>query len=64
MPTFKVRVTQVFRAERQITIEVEADDKASAIELLDSGSLDTPSFDDPRWNTGWDLQSEAVAAAE
>jgi len=54
----------VFRAERQITIEVEADDKASAIELLDSGSLDTPSFDDPRWNTGWDLQSEAVAAAE
>jgi hypothetical protein len=43
---------------REIVIEVEADYEFEAIELIQSGSMDVPHFDDPRWKTGWDLQNE------
>ncbi len=32
MPMFKIQVTQSYRTKRVITIDVEADDRASAIE--------------------------------
>jgi hypothetical protein len=63
MAKFKVKITQVFKTTRTIVVEVEADDLASAIEEIDSGALTGPSFDDPDWQTGWDLQNEEVEAA-
>jgi hypothetical protein len=53
-----VTIIQVFRTERRITVEVDAEDHESAIEEFQSGSADVPDFDDPRWKTGWNLQSE------
>lgn len=60
MPQYPVQITQVFRTERKITIKVEAEDLASAVENVASGAVDTPPHDDPRWLTGWDLQNEVV----
>lgn len=61
MPTFAIKVTQVYRTQRTITIEVEADDRESALENVRSGAIDLPAFDDPQWAEGWDLQNEEVA---
>lgn len=58
MMTFKVRVTQGYRAERSIVIDVDADDSESALESIASGAVEVPDFDDPGWSTGWDLQNE------
>lgn len=44
--------------ERQITIEVDADDRESAIEALQCGEIDIPASDDPNRATTWTLQSE------
>lgn len=44
--------------ERQITIEVDADDRESAIEALQCGETDIPASDDPNRATTWTLQSE------
>lgn len=59
----KVRVTQVFRVEREILIEVDAEDELSAVEQVQSGETDIPAFDDPRWRTGWELQNEEAETA-
>lgn len=58
MSTYKIKIVQGYRAMREIVIEVEADYEFEAIELIQSGSMDVPHFDDPRWKTGWDLQNE------
>lgn len=51
-------IIQTFRAERRITVEVDAADHETAIEEFQSGSADVPAFDDPRWKTEWNLQCE------
>jgi len=58
MSKHKVTIVQIFRAERRITVEIDAADRESAIEELQSGAADVPDFDDSRWATGWGLQSE------
>ena len=51
-------IIQTFRAERRITVEVDAADHETAIEEFQSGSVGVPAFDDPRWKTECNLQSE------
>ncbi|GAA4134646.1 hypothetical protein ACFFTN_13120 [Aminobacter aganoensis] len=63
MAMHRIRIVQVFKATRIIEIEVEAEDQDEAIEVVSSGAIDTPHFDDPHWNTGWDLQNEEVEPA-
>ncbi|WP_256754791.1 hypothetical protein [Mesorhizobium sp. Mes31] len=63
MARHRIRIIQVFRTTRSIEIEVEADDEHDAREGMSSGAIDTPDFDDPRWQTGWDLQNEEVGPA-
>lgn len=58
----KVKIVQGFKAMRTIEIEIEADDPAEAVESLESGAVDTPDFDDPRWKTAWELMNEEVEA--
>ena len=53
-----VTIVQTFRAERRITVEVDAEDRERVIEKFESGSAEVPVFDDPRWKTEWNLQSE------
>ena len=63
MARHRIRIIQVFRTTRSIEIEVEADDEYDACEGMSSGAIDAPDFDDPRWQTGWDLQNEEVGPA-
>ncbi|MBN9070010.1 MAG: hypothetical protein J0H34_00105 [Rhizobiales bacterium] len=63
MARHRIRIIQVFRTTRSIEIEVEADDEYDACEGVSSGAIDPPEFDDPRWQTGWDLQNEEVEPA-
>lgn len=63
MTMHTLRVTQVFKATRDIVIFVEADDLESALELVRSGAHDVPPFDHPDWATGWDLKNEEVGEA-
>lgn len=58
MSKHKVRITQTYTAARAIEIEVEAEDAEGAIELVKSGAVDIPAFDDPGWKTGWQLVDE------
>lgn len=60
MATHKVEITQVFTVERTITIEVEASSAQFATEKVLSGSIDTPSFDDPKWQSTWNLTDESA----
>ena len=62
MPKHKIRITQVTRVERSITIDVEADTIEDAVELQ-QGS-DSPATGDPRWTVDReDLENEEVAPA-
>ena len=54
MTMFAVKVTQVFRVEREIIVEVDADDEDEARESID----EVPNWDDDRWEEEWDLQNE------
>jgi hypothetical protein len=55
-----VTVYQSFKVTREVTFEVEADSLDEAIELVDTGEIDKPDFDDSAWKTDWNLQSETV----
>ncbi len=59
----KLRMTQVFRVERNIVMEVDAPDAPDAVERFYDGEIDTPNFNDPRWRTRWDLENEDVEPA-
>lgn len=59
----KIRVTQVFRVEREIVIEVDAEDELAAVDHVQSGETDIPGIDDPRWRAGWELQNEEAEPA-
>ncbi len=63
MARHRIRIIQVFRTTRSIEIEVEADDEYDACEGVSSGATDAPDFDDPHWQTGWDLRNEEVEPA-
>jgi hypothetical protein len=54
-----VTIIQTFRTERRVNVEVDAEDHESAIAEFQSGSAEVPDFDDPRWTTERNLQSEA-----
>lgn len=58
-----LRVVQVFRVEREILIEVDAEDDLAAVEQVQNGATDIPEFDDPRWRAGWELHNEEVELA-
>jgi hypothetical protein len=60
----RVKIIQVCRVERHITIDVDAPDIESAVESVSSGEIDAPDFDDPRCESYWDLQNEEVTPAE
>lgn len=62
-----IKVTQVFKVTRIIKFEVDdLDDNnaASALERVEDGDADLPSFDDPRWKDRWDLQHEEAELAD
>ncbi len=61
MPKFNVRIVQVFRAQRSITIEVEAESLDDAIDKQEEEL--SPAMDDPRWRTEWNLMNEEVTPA-
>lgn len=56
-----MKVTQVYRVEKWITVDVEADTVDDAIETYASG--DAPSSSLPGWNDHWSLQNEVVDLA-
>lgn len=58
MPTFRVRVTQVYRVDKSITVNVEADTAEGAIETCQSG--EAPCFSLPGWQEYWELENETV----
>lgn len=59
----KVTITQVCRATREITVEMDVPDIDTARKLIEEEELGIPDFDDPRWDTYWDLTSETVEPA-
>ena len=61
MPVFKVAVVQTYRVVRTIEVDVEAEDKASAVERVASGDEEVPEFVCPDWCDSWELQDEHVS---
>jgi hypothetical protein len=61
--THQIQITQEFHVTRKVVLEVDAPNVESALELVESGAIDTPQFDDPRWVSGWDLEIEKSAIA-
>lgn len=63
----EVRITQVFRVEKDIILEVEAPTMAHALELANNHDIEIPSADDDldqRWSKGdWTLEQEEVEPA-
>jgi len=58
MAKFPIKIIQTYKARREVTIFVDAQDGESALEEVASGSMEAPSFEDPLWLTSWDLQNE------
>lgn len=58
MPAFPIAVTQVFRVERTIKIQVEADDIESAVEAVTSGAMEIPEYDNETWEESFELMNE------
>jgi hypothetical protein len=56
-----ITLTQVFRVERTITLEVEGP-ALDSVAAWEEGNLETPSYDDPRWAERRELQNEECAA--
>jgi|GEM_PF-4452177 len=57
MPIFKAKITQVYRVEKWITIDIEAENEDEAIDTLNEG--DSPSSSEP-WEDHWSLENETV----
>ena len=58
MTKHRLIVVQIFKAIREVTIEVEAATREDA--RKQQYEADAPGFDDPGWRTTWDLQHEGV----
>lgn len=56
MASFKVKVTQVFRVERSIIVDVDAVDEADAIESVSTENA--PDYDDAGWTVSRTLENE------
>ena len=61
MPKFHVKVTQVYRVEKWITIDVKAETADEAAETYASG--DAPCSSLPGWEDHWVLENETVELA-
>ena len=61
MPKHRLKVTQIFRVEKWITLEAEADSLADALAVFASG--DAPCSSLSGWADLWDLQTEVVEEA-
>ncbi|GGD82346.1 hypothetical protein [Croceicoccus mobilis] len=57
MPVFKAKITQIYRVEKWITIDIEAEDEEEAIDTLNE--RDSPSSSDP-WEDHWSLENEVI----
>jgi hypothetical protein len=51
MPLFKVKITQVLRTQKSITLVLEANSREDIMDALDAGEYDLPSAEDPAWVT-------------
>jgi hypothetical protein len=66
MLKYPVQLTQTFRVQRTITIEVEAKSQQEALEYVQEGvdvqtNADlTPQFRDPGWKECWKLENEVA----
>jgi len=58
MPSFNVKVTQVYRVERSIVITRVADSIEEAVEL--QSEIEAPDYDDPGWREERTLENEEV----
>ena len=56
----QIRINQAYHVERWAIVEVEAETVEDAAELIASGRLSGPGFDDPRWTSEWKLEGETV----
>lgn len=54
----KIKIVPVYRVVRTITIQVELDEKEQAVDLIESGGIEAPAFDNKGWRDDWDLQNE------
>ncbi len=61
MTTYPIKIIQVFRVEREIIVDVEAESEDDAVELQQEE--DAPSVDDPGWKSPWTLENEEVYPA-
>jgi len=60
----KVRITQTFCCTRSITVDVPwAASLGETLESAVEGEINSPSFDDPRWEAHYDLVNEDITAA-
>ncbi|AMK23247.1 hypothetical protein GG804_02000 [Sphingomonas histidinilytica] len=61
MATFKVRIVQIFRVEREVVMDVIAASEDEACELVDTGEADKPEWD--AWKDHWTLEGETAQPA-
>lgn len=54
----RLKITQIFRVERSIIIDVDAPSLDVAIDQ--QMDADAPSSDDPRWQAHWTLENEEI----
>ena len=58
MAKFKVEITQVYRVEKSITIEVEAESREAVADMLDAGDYEAPCSSLSGWQDHWNLMNE------
>jgi hypothetical protein len=51
-------VIQVFRLQREARFEVDAPSMEEALDLIDTGEIDLPPYDDPLWTESRSLENE------
>lgn len=63
---YPIQVTQVFRVQKSLVLEVEAPNEDEAVRIVDEREIDIPTADDDKdnlWSTDyWFLQNEEVIA--
>lgn len=63
---YPIQITQVFRVQKSLVLEVEAPNEDEAVRIVDEREIDIPTADDDKdnlWSTDyWFLQNEEVIA--
>ena len=54
----RIRITQVYRVDKTITIEVEAESVERAQELVADGDYEAPCSSAAGWSDYWELNNE------